>query len=380
MLKEKERTLLITLLVILIVAVILSAGASFFAASAVHDLRVDAGLGQVETQEDDVAIMNGEYHIRSTTQISDAYKSGSDSGLDDKQKETLEMASAVLDEIITEDMTPYDKEKAVYDWMSTKLNYDTGILQVIPHTSADCDNPYGVLKYHNAVCVGYATTFRLFMQMMDIPCMVVHNIDLYHSWNLVQLDGNWYHVDIYSDQGTGNYANFNMNDELAAASHDWDQEFFPAATSLDYNYAYQNKQAVEDIYQIPTLLRQTLEEKQGILCLDFPVIDEATAQIVEALLNGVQSSLDASEDFQSLWMNWSWMHITGNEYVLVLSIEGYDPQENTEVEIPDDAQEKIEQAIRDAFGEDVDWDSIQDEMNQTATTEDGFSEYTTTMR
>lgn len=110
------------------------------------------------------------------------------------------------------------------------------------------------------------------------------------------------------------------------------------------------------------------------------MIDEATAQIVEALLNGVQSSLDASEDFQSLWMNWSWMHITGNEYVLVLSIEGYDPQENTEVEIPDDAQEKIEQAIHDAFGEDVDWDSIQDEMNQTATTEDGFSEYTTTMR
>lgn len=56
MLKEKERTLLITLLVILIVAVILSAGASFFAANAVHDLRVDAGLGQVETQEDDVAL------------------------------------------------------------------------------------------------------------------------------------------------------------------------------------------------------------------------------------------------------------------------------------------------------------------------------------
>ena len=41
------------------------------------------------------------------------------------------------------------------------------------------------------------------MQMLDIPCMVVHNTERYHSWNLVQIEGNWYHVDIYSDQGWG---------------------------------------------------------------------------------------------------------------------------------------------------------------------------------
>lgn len=380
MIKEKERTLVVALIAVLIVAVALSAGASIYAAKSIYTLRVDSGLAQTETQEDDVAIMNGEYHIRSTTKLSDAYKSGSDSGLDDKEKETLEMASAVLDEIITEDMTNYEKEKAVYDWMSTKLSYDTGILQVIPQTSADCDNPYGVLKYHNAVCVGYATTFRLFMQMMDIPCMVVHNTELYHSWNLVQLDGNWYHVDIYSDQGTGNYANFNMNDELAAAGHDWDREFFPAATSLDYNYAYQNKQSVEDIYQIPKLMRQALEEKQGILCLDFAAIDEANAQIVEAMLNGILSSMDVSEDFQSLWMYWDWMHITGSEYVLTIFVDGYEPDSGEEIDISEEDQEKIEQAVNEAFGEDVDWGSIQDEMTKTATTEDGLSEYTTMMR
>ena len=98
------------------------------------------------------------------------------------------MAAAVLDEIITEDMTDYEKELAVYDWMTHSLQYDTGVLQVIPRTEADADNPYGTLKYHNAVCVGYATTFRLFMQMLDIDCMVVHNTDAYHSWDLVKLD------------------------------------------------------------------------------------------------------------------------------------------------------------------------------------------------
>ena len=68
------------------------------------------------TQEDDVAVA-GEYYIRSTLPISDAYKSGDTSALDSKQLETLSMASKVLDEIITDGMTPYDKELAVYDWM-----------------------------------------------------------------------------------------------------------------------------------------------------------------------------------------------------------------------------------------------------------------------
>ena len=72
------------------------------------------------TQEDDVAVA-GEYYIRSTLPISDAYKSGDTSALDSKQLETLNMASKVLDEIITDGMTPYDKELAVYDWMCANL-------------------------------------------------------------------------------------------------------------------------------------------------------------------------------------------------------------------------------------------------------------------
>ena len=246
----KKNTLTI-LAVVLTIAVIFSACTSIFTAKAVYDLRAEA-KAQTETQEDGVVILD-QYEIVSTLPISEAYRSGNTNGLSAKDKETLELASAVLKEIITEDMTPYEKEKAVYDWMAKELSYDTGALQVVPQTSADCDNPYGTLKYHNAVCVGYATTFRLFMQMLDIPCMVVHNTERYHSWNLVQIEGNWYHVDIYSDQGVGSYANFNMNDELAAVSHDWDRDFFPAATSLEYNYAYQNRVSVKDIYQIPGL-------------------------------------------------------------------------------------------------------------------------------
>lgn len=364
---EKKKIAAVILAVVLLAGVIFSAAASLVTVRAVNELKSASGLTTGQTQEDDVPIMNGEFWIRSTKQISDAYRSGNSAGLSHKDKETLEMASAVLDEIITEDMTPYEKEKAVYDWMTTELTYDTGVLQVIPQTNEDCDNPYGVLKYHNAVCVGYATTFRLFLQMLDMECMVVHNHDLYHSWNLVKLDDDWYHVDVYSDQGAASYANFNMNDEMASQDHDWDRDFFPAATGLTYNYAIQNKEPMEDIYQIPTRLRQALEEQQRLVALGFAAIDEPHAQIVEAMLSSVQSFVD-SGDYGSLWMNWSWIHVTGSEYVLAVYINGFE-QEEPLPDISEEDQAKIEEAIDKAFGVDMDWASIEAAMENNADTD-----------
>ncbi len=355
---EKKKLAAVILAAVLVVGVLFSAVTSLVTVLAVSDLKSSVAFSGGETQEDDVPIMNGEFWIRSTKNISDAYLSGSDAGLSDKDKETLKMASAVLDEIITKDMTPYEKEKAVYDWMTTELSYDTGVLQVIPQTSDDCDNPYGVLKYHNAVCVGYATTFRLFMQMLDIECMVVHNTSLYHSWDLVKLDDDWYHVDVYSDQGSGNYANFNMNDDMAAQGHDWDREFFPAAEGLTYNYAIQNKEDIDDIYQIPARLRQALENQEGLVALGFAAIDEEHAQIVEAMLYGVQSFVD-SGDYGALYMSWSWVHVTGSEYVLSINIYGFEQEEPTP-EISEEDQAKIEEAIDKAFGTDVEWSTIED--------------------
>ena len=156
-------------------------------------MRIDGYLAEqekalnTETTENDVIIMD-EYEIKATTQISDAYKSEESAdaiaALSDRDKETLDMAAKVIDEVIEDGMSDYEKEKAIYDWMTTKLGSDRGVLTVVPSSGEDSDNPYGVLKYGNAVCVGYATTFRLFMQMLDIECMVVHNSEAYHSWDL----------------------------------------------------------------------------------------------------------------------------------------------------------------------------------------------------
>ena len=303
------------------------------------------------TSEDGVRIA-GEYVIRPTTAISEAYISGDSSALTDREKETLSMASAILDEIITDGMTPFEKEVAVYDWLTANLAYDSGALVVIPTTGADSDNPYGVLKYHNAVCVGYATTFRLFMQMLEIPCMVVHNEELYHSWDLVQLDDHWYHVDIYADVGNGNYSNFNLPDNVRLQQQNWDTEFFPAADSLTYNMCWQNRICVEDSSGVPAALRKALDEGTDNFALSFPVgLSDSEARIAQMAINTVSNALmdNYTEGLPDYIENQYWMTDDDGAYCVLISFyrstdEPWEPEE-----LDEEALERADEALQEAF-------------------------------
>ncbi|HIS44964.1 MAG TPA: hypothetical protein IAB47_06315 [Candidatus Scatomorpha merdigallinarum] len=302
------------------------------------------------TQEDDVTV-GGQYMIRSTLPISDAYKSGDTSALDEKQLETLNMASKVLDEIITEDMTPYDKEKAVYDWMCANLAHEGGVTVVIPTAPEYSAEPYGVLKYGAAVCVGFATTFRLFMQMMDIDCMVVHNS--YHSWNLVNLDGDWYHTDIYSDVGRGNYANFNMTDEMCSSGHNWDTNFFPAANGLTYCYAYRSAQELTDIYTLPAAVREVLDADSVRNLYFIMDADKHTQQVVSALLGSTDSAFMtyAEQNGREMWMEYNMQAVNG-KVLLSINITDYsDVSEEPTEELTEDEYARIGEAVTGAFGD-----------------------------
>ncbi|MDY3014769.1 MAG: transglutaminase domain-containing protein [Evtepia sp.] len=355
----KEKKWMYGLLAVLLVAVLISAGASLFTVRAVQQMQA-AQSEKNETTEDNVPIMDGTYTIVSTRPISDAYQSGQTGNLDSKQKEILSMASDVLSSLLKDGMSDYEKEKAVYDWMTANLRYDSGALQVIPDTQEDADNPYGALKYHNAVCVGYATTFRLFMQMMNIECMVVHNTEEYHTWNLVKLGDDWYHVDVYSDQNGGNYASFNLNDQqMHQQMMSWDLSFFPAATGTQYNYAFQNKQDVDSIYAIPGLIRKAADQKTPMLSLKLSSLDDQQLQATQALLNGVDVALSETEAYAHLSVQRSWLPLGSNDYLLALYLSY--PQED-DPEFPSTlTQEELEkgcQSINDAFGTHLDWTNL----------------------
>lgn len=242
------------------------------------------GLVAGEPQEDDVTIAD-QYTVRSTKDISDAYLKGRDGGLDSKQKETLELATAALDSIVKDGMSDYGKEKAVYKWMCKNLELAQDHEVNIPVSTSQIDEPYGVLKTGTGVPVGFATTFRMFMEMLDIPCKVVHDTGFTNAWNEVQLDDEWYHVDVCADAAYGNFEHFNMNDAICSYDHVWDTDFFPVAAGTKYCFALRNAKEVKDIYKIPANIKKAYDKKQKFVYLRFKTTSGKDLEIVDELVS-----------------------------------------------------------------------------------------------
>lgn len=347
--ENKNSTLKVLYALISVVLVLAVAGTAVNVVVLKNSKAIAASVAKEdgETTEDYVTIADN-YEIRPTTQISDAYKSGSTQGLDDKQKETLDMASSVLKKIIKDSMSDYEKEKAVYDWMTKNLSDDEGALSVIPTTTQDCDNPYGVLKFHNAVCVGYATTFRMFMQMLDIPCKVVHSSDKVHSWDLTELDGQWYHTDIYSDSGNNSYAHFNLNDEMMRNNQLWDQSFFPAATGVKYNIAFQKAEKTKSVNSIPKKLRKALDKKETLVSFLFDSqLKASDVKRAEYMLSNIQDILMSSDKYDSADFSWNWSSVDGS-YLLAVTIDLSDSSEDS---LSEKVQNELDKKVTDAFGD-----------------------------
>ncbi|MBE6742048.1 MAG: transglutaminase domain-containing protein [Ruminococcaceae bacterium] len=344
--KEKKLTIFMVFVSIMLCASIAISGFTLYSQKTTAD-AIDKFTGSSEDvdQEDDVTIA-GNYVIKSTLNISDAYKSGDTSKLDETEKETLDMAKEIIAEVITDKMTDFEKEKAIYDWLTAQLTQNTGILTVIPTRIGDSDNPHDVLKYRTAVCVGYATTFRMFMQMFDIECKVVHSSDLTHSWDLVKLDDGWYHTDCYMDSESNNYQNFNMDDARCSQGHDWTKEYFPAATGKKYNYIFSICDELENIYSVPKWLTDAIINRKSVISCTFKEeITEKTETTAQFMVQQLMNQLDMGDNYS---LSFDWMLNDKGKYVLCFYINFYN---NNEVKVDKKTEEKVNDAVNKAMSE-----------------------------
>ncbi len=90
----------------------------------------------------------------------------------------------------------YDNIKMVHDYLVDNIQYDTTI------SKSNIYNIYGAMVNGEAVCEGYARSFKYLMDSLRIPCTLVigkgTNSDgetENHAWNYVQIGERWYAVD-----------------------------------------------------------------------------------------------------------------------------------------------------------------------------------------
>lgn len=302
------------------------------------------------TYQEDGFVVGEQYEIRSTKAISEAYLKNDDSALSDEDKETLNLAKKILEKVTKKYKSNYEKEKAIYDWMYKNIGQQDGSMIVMPLEQNNTFTPGGVLRGHNAVCVGYATTFRLFMNMLGIECHIVHNEG--HSWDLVQLDDDeWYHVDIYSDvSSTSKYSNFNMPDGIAKNSHDWDGSMLPAAKGIKYTYPLQNHEEVKDLYVIPQKLKTALKNKNTALCLSFKEkLTDKDMALANMMMDKLTTTLYDMPKFEEYYIDAYWHDDGHGSYILGIYISYYETTSSETENISKKEKKKIISAIKQAF-------------------------------
>jgi len=178
-----------------------------------------------------------------------AWNAGDWSGLHSRDREILDKCSGVIASRLSGEMTAYDKELAVHDWMIEWGSYDSDTLshQQNAEPNPDHDNPYGFLIGKKGICLGYTSTFQLFMDLLGIECITVHGTAYSkteeHAWNMVKLEGEWYCVDVTWDDPT-TYSSvsaltahryFNVTSEfLRGRDHQWDESTVSEATATTY--------------------------------------------------------------------------------------------------------------------------------------------------
>ncbi len=115
---------------------------------------------------------------------------------------------AIADQIaiLTEGYTDYQKVRFVHDYICNMVTYDHATADRLVPKELEKRSAYDGLAEGSTVCSGYALLFQRFMERLDIPCKYYTGYIRggAHAWNIVYLDGLWYHIDCtWADQSWG---------------------------------------------------------------------------------------------------------------------------------------------------------------------------------
>ena len=190
-------------------------------------------------------------------------------------KRFYEELSAMLSVIDPSD-GKYDRERKLHDALLEKCTYKKGVDSI--EDGWQYFSVYGAIVDGQAVCEGYAKAMMLMLNLVGVDCTTVRggSMDERHMWNLVELDGSWYHLDSTWDDTEDDYTHefFNLTTESILLDHtldllitdipytdDFNYNFFlPECTSDEMNYF------VREGIVVNSLDQQTAQEIVSLIC------------------------------------------------------------------------------------------------------------------
>lgn len=155
-----------------------------------------------------------------------------------KEQEQIvnEKVQELIHNLITDKMDQAEKEKAIYDYIISNISYDT---------TYENYTAYDALTKGKTVCNGYVQLAYKLWQAAGIETKIVRgtltlNGDTRnHAWNMVKIDGKWYHVDVTLDASLSNSdiksktKYYNLSDTEIASTHHTEEIDLPLSNIKD---------------------------------------------------------------------------------------------------------------------------------------------------
>lgn len=157
-----------------------------------------------------------------------------------------EQVASILSQVDANAMSDFEKVKFVNDYIVKNTVYSTDTV-LSPHSAV------AVLKEHKGVCQGYALLALKMLRELGVETLyVVGEVHTGpHAWNLVKVNGEWYHLDTtwndpVPDRGNAvRYRYFLVDDETMKMDHQWEEGNYPKATSKTYAFMSKMDHAYE---------------------------------------------------------------------------------------------------------------------------------------
>lgn len=134
--------------------------------------------------------------------ILDAWEKGDVSGLDEDEKEVLDLALELVAQAEAETDSDLEKEVWLHDWLCQKVFYESPDMDIKAREYVELRelSCIGAMLDGKANCQGYTDTFYLLGNLAGFEVRrLVGDAGEGHIWNMIRLDGAWYVVDVTFD-------------------------------------------------------------------------------------------------------------------------------------------------------------------------------------
>ena len=273
-----------------------------------------------------------------------------------------EKVKQIIASVITPGMSDYMKARRLHDYICTYASYD----YTYSHYSAE-----DILLRGTGVCQAYTGAYATLLSAVGIASTTARGEN--HIWNVIRLNGKWYHVDVTwddSDGGGYSYVFFCVTDAglKNVKNH---ENFNPAVSCTDYkgSYIYRSKYLREDIEAARQEIQRRIDAGETDFSVDVPsdVYGVSGNMLMEGLQdqsftrNGKPAQLRLSSKFTAIQYT---LHVTVSDTLrgdvtgdgkidimdvirLLKSVSGWDVQINKDAaEVTGDSDVTIMDVIR----------------------------------